>query len=100
MTYTHLIAITQPVSDLHFKEYLDIALVSASYDSTCAVFIANTAALPHVDENNPTLAQSFNMLAEFDVPLFSEHSISVYQQALSACDLADLTAISKHCLIF
>lgn len=99
--YTHLIIIQQPASDLHFKEALDIALVSASYDIPTAVFIDSAVIKPYQEKPaSAELEQSFNMLAEFNVGLFSNKAVTFFQQPLQLTDLYNLQTTAKHHLFF
>ncbi|PID67002.1 MAG: hypothetical protein CR975_00025 [Gammaproteobacteria bacterium] len=97
MKYTNLIIIQHPLSALRFKEALDIALVSASYEITAAVFI-NSDTIKYY-QNAPQsleLEQVVNMLGEFCVPLFSDKKHSLYQNAFNPIALSALTNNSKH----
>lgn len=98
--YTHTVALITPHEALQTKEFLDIALVSASYDIPTAVFFS-AAVLRRLQEHPAVeLEQALNMLAEFEVPLFSEHTATVYGQSLAAQSLAALAADSQHTLSF
>ncbi len=100
MTYTHLVSITQPNSKLHIKEWLDIALVSASYDISVALFIDSEIVTTLKENPCIDIEQSFNMLKDFDVPLFSQNDGTLYGQKLTASPLTKLETISKHHFTF
>ncbi len=70
MTYTHLIVLKNSHDSLSIKEFLDIALVSASYDLW------------------------------FAIPLFAEVSTTLYEQPLTPVLLSQLQADSRHVLVF
>lgn len=99
MQYNHLIIIDNPDSVLHFKEALDIALVSASYDIPAAVFLTPSA-IALLQPNSVELAQSINMLADFSVPLFSEKNQLLYEQTIKKQLLIELKNNSRHHLLF
>ncbi len=104
MNYQNLIIIENPTSELHFKEALDIALVSASYEMSVAVCIDEKVIENNEYQSSVELAQSFNMLAEFSVPLFSntttDKPVTFYNNQLQPIALSVLQASSKHQLIF
>lgn len=100
--YTHLIILSRPTDLLPLKEFLDIALVSASYDISTAVFINHTV-IEHIQQNpSIELEQSFKMLTEFSVPIFSEQPNECYGTAVTADCLDNLRQQAQHhfeCLI-
>lgn len=110
MNYQNLIIIKNPASELHFKEALDIALVSASYEMSVAVFIDEKVIENDEYQSSVELAQSFNMLAEFSVPLFSDTNsdtdtstdkpITFYNNQLQPIALSVLQKSAKYQLIF
>ncbi|MBS9781308.1 MAG: hypothetical protein KGV56_02320 [Gammaproteobacteria bacterium] len=104
MTYKNLITIKNPASEMHFKEALDIALVSASYEMRVAVFIDEKVIENDEYQSSVELAQSFNMLAEFSVPLFSDTTTdkpsTFYNNQLQPIALSVLQKSSKHQLVF
>ena len=89
-SFTHLIIISQPTTDLHLKEYLDIALVSIFYDIPRVIFFYDSAIAPHLAHPVTQLEQSFNMLGGFSVPLFAERSTVVYRQSIKKIELDEL----------
>lgn len=99
ISYTHLIAIQTPTSATHLKEWLDIALVSASYDINTAIYL-DTAVIVNYQTLPPMIEQAFNMLADFEIPLFSNQSQQWYGQTLTAKPLVTLQQQSRHCFIF
>ncbi len=110
MTYQNLIIIENPASELRFKEALDIALVSASYEMRVAVFIDEKVIENDKYQSSVELEQSFNMLAEFSVPLFSninsdtdvstDKPITFYNNELQPIALSVLQKSAKHQLVF
>lgn len=99
-TYTHLIALSPTDDEQLIKEYLDIALVSASYDIPTAVFIAPQLVY-YMQQHKPiALQQSLNMLAEFDVPVFSNARMQLFDKTLACAELEQLQQNSKHALLF
>ncbi len=105
MTYTHLIALTKPANELQTKEYLDIALVSASYEISTAVFLTHPVIHKLQQSETALLRQTFNMLEEFSVPLFTEpllaeNNIHLFTQIITAIDFDELCRQSKHLLLF
>lgn len=102
--YTHLIALIDTQSLLSIKEFLDIAVVSASYDISVAVFMESTV-ITYLKkethkEKNIELEQVFKMIGEFQVPLFSTQTTSLYQQKMLTASLTDLQTDSQHVLFF
>lgn len=100
MTYTHLISISLPNRPLQIKEWLDIALVSASYDVPTALFldeklIAELKNQPHIE-----IIQALNLLADFSIPMFSQQADTLYQQTIEASSLISLQRVSQHHLSF
>ncbi len=96
MTYTNLVSITQPNSTLHIKEWLDIALVSVSYDIPTAIFI-DSEVISYLHQNPCTdIEQSFNLLKDFEAPIFSQNDGTIYGQKLSANSISSLNALSLH----
>lgn len=102
MKYTHLIGIQSSCSELLLKEYLDIALVSVSYDIATAIFLSADVIDSIQQNNSPVLEQSFNMIADFGLAIYTDQPTStvLYQQQLHSSTLADLQHISKHHFIF
>ncbi len=110
MTYTHLIALTKPANELQTKEYLDIALVSASYEISTAVFLTHPVIHKLQQTETALLRQTFNMLAEFSIPLFTEplftkpllaeNHTRLFGQVITAIDFDALCRQSKHLLLF
>ncbi len=100
MTYTHLISITRPNSTLHIKEWLDIALVSSSYDISTAVFIDSNIVMILKENPSIDIEQSFNMLKDFGIPIFSQNDGTLYGQKLITSPLRLLETISKHHFTF
>lgn len=105
-TYTHLIAITDCPAPSLIKEYLDIALVSASYDIPTVIFLANDVVTVLSNNTSPIIEQSLNMVADFDIELFTEQCAdcpsptTLYRQTLSIAPLSTLKAHCKHHFIF
>ncbi len=105
MTYTHLIALTKPAGELQTKEYLDIALVSASYEIKTAVFLAYSVINKLQQSETALLRQTFNMLGEFSVPVFAgppytENDSQLFEQMILSIDFDELCRQSKHLLLF
>lgn len=98
--YTHLVALIEPKPTLQTKEYLDIALVSASYDITTAVFLSDTVVLALRDAPSIDIEQAFAMLEEFAVTLFAESEQTLYGQQLQAIRLIDLQSDCRHVFCF
>ncbi len=110
MTYTHLIALTKPANELQTKEYLDIALVSASYEISTAVFLTHPVVNKLQQTETALLRQTFNMLAEFSIPLLTEplftkpllaeNHTRLFGQVITPIDFEELCRQSKHLLLF
>ncbi|MGY0399149.1 MAG: hypothetical protein ACWIPH_04275 [Ostreibacterium sp.] len=100
MTYSHLIILNHPHSALHAKEYLDIALVSASYDIPTAIFISKVSIQVLKTQQSIAIEQTFNMIGDFAIPLFSEESDKLHQQISIAITLTELKAKSQHIFTF
>lgn len=100
IAYTHLVVLEKQRDSLQLKEFLDIALVSASYDVPTAVFFSE--AVVTAVQTTPTveLEQAVNMLAEFDIPLFAETEARIYEHTVLAQPLSALKQCSQHVLIF
>lgn len=102
MQYIHLIAINHHHSADVIKEYLDIALVSRSYDIPTAIFLHNSVVNKLLQRSEVVFEQTFNMIAEFDISLFTnqEPKALLYKQSLQVSSLSDLQKQSKHHFIF
>lgn len=98
--YTHLIVMKNAHGMVQSKEFLDIALVSASYEIPTAVFFSDIAVQTLGDNTSAELLQIFNMMAEFEIPLFGEHSTVLQEQALGQHSLSALKENSQHILVF
>ncbi len=99
-TYTHLIVLKNSRDSLSIKEFLDIALVSASYDLCSAVFFDAVVVNALQQSTDIALKQTFHMMAEFAIPLFAEVSTTLYEQPLKPVLLSQLQADSRHVLVF
>lgn len=98
--FTHLVALICPKPPLQTKEYLDVALVSASYDITTAVFLSDAVASALRDAPSVEIEQAFAMLEEFSVTLFAESEQSLYGQQLQIGNLATLQRHCRHIFYF
>lgn len=95
-TYTLLISITSSYDSSHLKEWLNIALVSASYQMTTAVFITSTLISALQQQTDPAIEQTFNMLGDFNVTLFSDKENTLYGQSITATNRENLQQNSRH----
>lgn len=95
-TYTLLISIRYLCYPNNLKELLDIALVSASYNITTAVFINAALITVLQQQTDPTIEQVFNMLADFSVRLFSDTEHMLYEQTVTATNWEQLQQSSQH----
>lgn len=102
MTYTHLIALLKGDSERIIKEYLDIALVSASYEIPTAIFLSEQVINFIRQHNCPTIEQSLNMTTDFNIKLYTDNPMpsALYQQTIHTSTLTDLQHNSKHHFIF
>lgn len=101
-TYQHLIILSQPHSPLLTKEFLDIALVSASYGMASAVYFDSAVVSALSQQDSDELKQLFAMLAEFDIPLFANvlEETRLFEQNIRPAELSSLQADSQHILSF
>lgn len=98
--YTHLIVLKTPYGELQTKEFLDIALVSASYDAPVAIFF-DSVVLPTLQQfSSIELVQAFNMIKEFEIPLFAAQTTTLFGQVVPYQSLAVLSDKSQHVLTF
>lgn len=95
-TYSLLVSLTQADTAMNLKEYLDIALVSASYEVTTAIFIDNALMRLLQRQTDAAIELAFNMIADFDIPLFSDKKTTLYECTATAANLADLHDNSQH----
>lgn len=101
-TYQHLIVLSSPHSSLLTKEFLDIALVSASYGMASAVYFDSVVVSALSGQDSDELKQLFAMLVEFDIPLVANVSeeTQLFGQKIEVAELASLKAESRHILSF
>jgi|GEM_PF-6476690 len=99
----NLIAIAAADDDLLLTEYLDIALVSASYALKTILYISDNALRQLADAIQNTseavLKQRLNMLKEFNIPLFSDHKATLSTLNFQPTELELLLRQNKHCFI-
>ncbi|MPV86179.1 hypothetical protein [Ostreibacterium oceani] len=95
-TYTTLVSITQPDSPEQIKEWLDIALVSAAHDISTAIYISTQNATALQANPKPDIEQTWNMIGEFKVPIFSESCITLFSCHSQSASLDTLTSLAKH----
>lgn len=100
--YTHLIAIQHCPSQLILKEYLDIALVSSSYDMATAIFLEHPVVAFIQQKNNLKLEQVFNMINDFSIDTYTDKAVSPsgYRSTWQIQPLSQLKAQSRHHFIF
>lgn len=100
MRYENLVIISQCYELLELKEFLDIALVSSSYDKTTAVYLGAEVIAQLQTAEDTNLAYSLNMLAEFAVPIYAQTAAKIADLSVSAADLAALKADSHNIFPF
>lgn len=100
MHYENLVVITTPYQALELKEFLDIALVSSSYDKQTAIYLSALVVKQIQTLEDTNLAYSLNMLAEFSVPIFSEKSAELINLVVKEANLSELKSSSQNIFPF
>lgn len=100
--YTHLIAIQHCQSQQILKEYLDIALVSSSYEIATVIFLDHTVVAFIQQQNSPVMEQTFNMINDFSIPLYTNKPTDsvFYAKPWQIQSLSYLKTHSQHHFIF
>lgn len=100
MQFENLIAINEIYSELEIKEFIDIALVSASYDKSTALFLSAEIVVFIQSIKDTNLSYSINMLEEFAIPIFSEKPTTLANIQVKVTSLAKLQTLSKNNFLF
>lgn len=100
MDYENLVIISQTYPALELKEFLDIALVSSSYDKKTAIYLSSEVITQIKAMDDTNLAYSLNMLADFKVPIFSEKADKIADLTVTVADLSMLQSNSQNIFPF
>ncbi len=102
MKYTNLIIINDITKKICIKEFIDIALVSISYDIYPALFLSSKTIdiIKSTDDNDSELLSAINMLKEFKVEVFSAKQDIIKQLNISNINLDTLKEKSKNIFEF
>ncbi len=95
MYFENLIVINEVYSALELKEFIDIALVSASYDKKTALYLSKGVIEALHKTTNTQLIYTVKMLADFPVTIYGEVTGALSSLAIQQQDLAALKPKSK-----
>ncbi|PIE45101.1 MAG: hypothetical protein CSA45_04160 [Gammaproteobacteria bacterium] len=102
MRDTYLIAITQIHSELVLREYLDIAIVAASYDIPAIIYLTEPVVRQLQIKHCIDMEQTFKMIGDFNIALFSNCTTEerLYRQSVMPSQLDKLIQVSQHYFLF
>ncbi len=95
MHFENLITITEDCSALELKEYIDIALVSASYDKNTALYLSKEVIEALHETTDAQLIYTIKMLADFPVSIYGEAADELLSLVIQKQDLAALKSSSN-----